>query len=121
MGEDGLNCFDFAPHEPVFLRLRVSLIVILGRPFRDLCEMIEGRGEQGRREGMQKEHEKQTSFEDWALAQRIGPNEVLEKIDALVDFPRPKDGWRQPTVNWGDRDIGRRYCCASCSYSTAMA
>ncbi len=58
----------------------------LKRPFRDLCEMIEGRRERRRREGMQKEQEKQASFEDWALAQRTRPNDVLEKIDVLVDL-----------------------------------
>src|SRR5580698_10394859 len=35
---------------------------------------------------MQQPGDKQTSFEDWALAQRTRPNEVLEKIAALVDF-----------------------------------
>jgi transposase, IS5 family len=35
---------------------------------------------------MQQPGEKQIGFEDWALAQRTRPNEVLEKIAALVDF-----------------------------------
>src|SRR5580698_6140242 len=35
---------------------------------------------------MQREPEKQASFEDWALAQRTRPNDVLEKINALVDL-----------------------------------
>jgi IS5 family transposase len=35
---------------------------------------------------MQQPWDKQASFEDWALAQRTRPNEVLEKISALVDF-----------------------------------
>lgn len=35
---------------------------------------------------MQQRDDKQESFEDWALAQRTRPNEVLEKIAALVDF-----------------------------------
>src|SRR5271156_378256 len=35
---------------------------------------------------MQQPENKQASFEDWALAQRTRPNEVLEKIAALVDF-----------------------------------
>ena len=35
---------------------------------------------------MQQPENKQVGFEDWALAQRTRPNEVLEKIAALVDF-----------------------------------
>src|ERR1700722_3783119 len=35
---------------------------------------------------MQQPEDKQVGFEDWALAQRTRPNEVLEKIAALVDF-----------------------------------
>src|ERR1700677_791733 len=35
---------------------------------------------------MQQPGDKQIGFEDWALAQRTRPNEVLEKIAALVDF-----------------------------------
>jgi len=35
---------------------------------------------------MQTPEDKQVSFVDWALAQRTRPNEVLEKIDALVDL-----------------------------------
>jgi IS5 family transposase len=35
---------------------------------------------------MQQPGDEQVSFEDWALAQRTRPNEVLEKIAALVDF-----------------------------------
>jgi IS5 family transposase len=35
---------------------------------------------------MQQPGDKQIDFEDWALAQRTRPNEVLEKIAALVDF-----------------------------------
>ena len=35
---------------------------------------------------MQLPEDKQVGFEDWALAQRTRPNEVLEKIDALVDL-----------------------------------
>jgi hypothetical protein len=35
---------------------------------------------------MQQPKEEQVSFGDWALAQRTRPNEVLEKIEALVDF-----------------------------------
>src|SRR5476651_1100042 len=35
---------------------------------------------------MQTPEDKQVSFEDWALAQRTRPNEVLEKIRALVDL-----------------------------------
>src|SRR5450631_802203 len=35
---------------------------------------------------MQQPEDKQVGFEDWALAQRTRPNEVLEKIDALVDL-----------------------------------
>jgi len=35
---------------------------------------------------MQTPEDKQVSFGDWALAQRTRPNEVLEKIDALVDL-----------------------------------
>jgi transposase, IS5 family len=35
---------------------------------------------------MQQPGDKQIGFEDWALAQRTRPNEVLEKISALVDF-----------------------------------
>src|SRR6202161_1387902 len=35
---------------------------------------------------MQTPEDKQASFEDWALAQRTRPNEVLEKIAALVDL-----------------------------------
>jgi transposase, IS5 family len=35
---------------------------------------------------MQQPEDKQGSFEDWALAQRTRPNEVLEKISALVDL-----------------------------------
>ena len=35
---------------------------------------------------MQPPGDKQASFGDWALAQRTRPNEVLEKIDALVDL-----------------------------------
>src|SRR5450631_857338 len=35
---------------------------------------------------MQTPEDKQVSFEDWALAQRTRPNEVLETIAALVDF-----------------------------------
>jgi IS5 family transposase len=35
---------------------------------------------------MQQPEDKQVSFEDWALAQRTRPNEVLEKIRALVDL-----------------------------------
>jgi IS5 family transposase len=35
---------------------------------------------------MQQPEDKQESFGDWALAQRTRPNEVLEKITALVDF-----------------------------------
>jgi IS5 family transposase len=35
---------------------------------------------------MQQPGDKQIGFEDWALAQRTRPNEVLEKIDALVDL-----------------------------------
>src|ERR1700677_395512 len=35
---------------------------------------------------MQQPEDKQIGFEDWALAQRTRPNEVLEKIAALVDF-----------------------------------
>src|ERR1700733_5980238 len=35
---------------------------------------------------MQQPGDKQVGFEDWALAQRTRPNEVLEKIAALVDF-----------------------------------
>src|SRR5277367_2418379 len=35
---------------------------------------------------MQTPDDKQVGFEDWALAQRTRPNEVLEKIAVLVDF-----------------------------------
>jgi IS5 family transposase len=35
---------------------------------------------------MQQREDKQASFGDWALAQRTRPNDVLEKIDALVDL-----------------------------------
>jgi IS5 family transposase len=35
---------------------------------------------------MQTRQDKQVGFEDWALAQRTRPNEVLEKISALVDL-----------------------------------
>lgn len=35
---------------------------------------------------MQQPEDRQASFEDWALARRTRPNEVLEKIAALVDF-----------------------------------
>jgi IS5 family transposase len=35
---------------------------------------------------MQQREDKQVGFEDWALAQRTRPNEVLEKITTLVDF-----------------------------------
>ena len=35
---------------------------------------------------MQQPQDKQVGFEDWALAQRTRPNEVLEKIAVLVDF-----------------------------------
>ena len=35
---------------------------------------------------MQTPQDNQVSFGDWALAQRTRPNEVLEKIDALVDL-----------------------------------
>jgi len=35
---------------------------------------------------MQQLEDKQVNFEDWALAQRTRPNEVLEKIAAPVDF-----------------------------------
>src|SRR5271156_3920141 len=35
---------------------------------------------------MQQPEDKQARFEDWALAQRTRPNEVLEKINALVDL-----------------------------------
>jgi len=35
---------------------------------------------------MQQPEDKQESFEDWALAQRTRPNEVLEKISELVDL-----------------------------------
>src|SRR5471030_1521672 len=35
---------------------------------------------------MQQPEDKQVGFEDWALAQRTRPNEVLEKIDVLVDL-----------------------------------
>jgi IS5 family transposase len=35
---------------------------------------------------MQQPEDKQVSFGDWALAQRTRPNEVLEKIAALVDL-----------------------------------
>ena len=35
---------------------------------------------------MQQPEDKQVSFGDWALAQRTRPNEVLEKIRALVDL-----------------------------------
>jgi IS5 family transposase len=35
---------------------------------------------------MQQLQDQQEGFEDWALAQRTRPNEVLEKIAALVDF-----------------------------------
>ena len=35
---------------------------------------------------MQQPEDKQASFEDWALAQRTRPNEVLEKIRTLVDL-----------------------------------
>src|ERR1700733_14265281 len=35
---------------------------------------------------MQQPEDKQVGFEDWALAQRTRPNEVLEKIRALVDL-----------------------------------
>src|SRR5271170_1360293 len=35
---------------------------------------------------MQTPEDKQVSFGDWALTQRTRPNEVLEKIDALVDL-----------------------------------
>jgi IS5 family transposase len=35
---------------------------------------------------MQQPGDKQIGFEDWALAQRTRPNEVLEKIAVLVDF-----------------------------------
>jgi IS5 family transposase len=48
--------------------------------------MIEGRAEWERREEMQTPGDNQIGFEDWALAQRTRPNEVLEKIAALVDF-----------------------------------
>jgi hypothetical protein len=48
--------------------------------------MIEGKSSPERREGMQPPEDKQASFGDWALAQRTRPNEVLEKIDARVDF-----------------------------------
>jgi IS5 family transposase len=48
--------------------------------------MIEGKASEERREGMQTRDDKQASFGDWALAQRTRPNEVLEKIDALVDL-----------------------------------
>lgn len=40
---------------------------------------------------MQQPGDKQASFEDWALAQRTRPNEVLEKIDALVDFSEAEE------------------------------
>lgn len=48
--------------------------------------MIEGRAEWERREEMQTPGDKQIGFEDWALARRTRPNEVLEKINALVDL-----------------------------------
>src|SRR5450755_1462508 len=48
--------------------------------------MIEHRAEWERREEMQTPGDKQIGFEDWALAQRTRPNEVLEKINALVDL-----------------------------------
>jgi hypothetical protein len=35
---------------------------------------------------MQQPEDKQIGFEDWALAQRTRPNDVLEKIAALVDL-----------------------------------
>src|SRR5476649_155448 len=35
---------------------------------------------------MQQPEDKQVGFEDWALAQRTRPNEVLEKINTLVDL-----------------------------------
>jgi IS5 family transposase len=35
---------------------------------------------------MQTPEDKQVGFEDWALAQRTRPNEVLEKIEVLVDL-----------------------------------
>ena len=35
---------------------------------------------------MQTPENKQIGFEDWALAQRTRPNEVLEKIAVLLDF-----------------------------------
>lgn len=35
---------------------------------------------------MQQPWDKQASFEDWALAQRTRPNEVLERISTLVDL-----------------------------------
>jgi hypothetical protein len=35
---------------------------------------------------MQQPEDMRVGFEDWALAQRTRPNEVLEKIAALVDF-----------------------------------
>jgi IS5 family transposase len=48
--------------------------------------MIEGKAISERREGIQTRDDKQTSFGDWALAQRTRSNEVLEKINALVDL-----------------------------------
>ncbi|HEX4141728.1 MAG TPA: hypothetical protein VHY09_15375 [Candidatus Methylacidiphilales bacterium] len=37
---------------------------------------------------MQQPEDKQASFGDWALAQRTRPNEVLEKIAALIDLSK---------------------------------
>ena len=42
---------------------------------------------------MQQPEDKQASFGDWALAQRTRPNEVLEKISALVDLSEAE--WEQ--------------------------
>ena len=52
----------------------------------NLCEKTEGLDQEKRREEMQRPDDRQAGFEDWALAQRTRPNEVLEKINALVDL-----------------------------------
>jgi hypothetical protein len=70
---------------------------------------------------MQRPEEEQVGFEDWALAQRTRPNEVLEKINALVDLTEPKNGWRRPTANGGGRPIAPRFYCGSCCSSTSTA
>jgi len=40
------------------------------------------------------------SFGDWALAQRTRPNEVLEKIRALVDLSQAERRLERPTASW---------------------